>query len=91
MEQNNDNNHCQCDVCLKCGEFEKHIKNVNDKETAQWFCNLFEHLNNVENDLDAHKIYDKNLRTLYPKIWKEVTTIRPLSKDDAQFPEIQLK
>jgi len=83
--------HCECSVCIRVREFREYIEHVNGLEAKVWFDNLFCHLNDVENDLDAYKMYEKNLKTLYPKIWREVTTVKPLDVNDAEFPEIQLK
>lgn len=82
---------CNCEYCLRNEQYSKKIKSISDYETRVWFEEMYDKLNAVEEDLSAYKIYISNLKNLYPKIWKEVTTVKILSKDEAKFPEIQLK
>lgn len=81
---------CECWVCNRSRAFSKHLEKVEDKEAKNFFQDLFEGLYETEEELDCHKIYSENLHTLYPRIWKEVTTLQKLKRDDAEFPEKQL-
>lgn len=81
---------CSCDICKRSRIFKKHLKQIKDPEAIEWFENFFGYVYELEEDLCAYEIYQKNLKTLYPRIWKEVTTIQSLSKDEAEFPEKQL-
>ena len=81
---------CQCGICQRSREFRKHLEAVTNLDAKAFFNDLFNYIYEVEEDLECHKIYSKNLKTLYPRIWKECTTIQPLSKDEAEFPEKQI-
>lgn len=91
MEIKNDRKEpCQCAVCNRSREFKKHLETVTDPDAKLFFDNLFNYLYEVEEEVDCQNIYLKNLRTLYPRVSKEITTLETLHRDDADFPEKQL-
>ncbi len=81
---------CDCKHCIRSKEFKKNIELVENIDAQKWFKELFQYLYELEEDLECHKIYALNLKTLYPKISKEVSTIKKLTRDEAEFPEKQL-
>lgn len=81
---------CTCELCNRSREYKKYIELVENLEAKKWFTELYNYLYELEEDLACHKIYAENLRTLYPRISKEVSTIKTLTKDEAEFPEKQL-
>lgn len=81
---------CDCTFCKFSREFEYHLTKIPDEKTVRWFRSFFEQYCGIEEDLEVHKIYQKNLFTLYPRIWNETTTIVTLNKDNARFPQIQI-
>ncbi len=56
----------------------------------EWFERIQDTLCGLEESIACYKIYQENLKALYPKIYKEVTTLRKLEKDEACFPEKQI-
>lgn len=81
---------CECLVCQRSRIFKQHLDTVTNLEAKQWFEDFFNYVYEVEEDLECQKIYEKNLKALYPRIWKEVTTLQKLTKDEAEFPEKQI-
>ena len=81
---------CECELCLRSREFKKYLNNITDPETKQWFERIQDTLFGLEESIECYKIYQENLKALYPKIYKEVTTLRKLEKDEACFPEKQI-
>ena len=81
---------CICELCVRGREYKKYIELIENHEAKKWFINLYNYLYEIEEDLECHKIYASNLRTLYPRISKEISTIKHLTKDEAEFPEKQL-
>jgi hypothetical protein len=81
---------CDCAICNRSRKFKKHLETVTDKDAKNFFEDIFNYLYEVEEERDCFKIYSENLHNLYPRIWKEVTTIQKLHRDDAEFPEKQL-
>jgi hypothetical protein len=83
-------NSCECGNCARSKEFRKHIETVVDRDTKIFFENLFGYLYEIEEDIECQNIYLKNLKTLYPRIYKEITTLEILHRDNAEYPEEQL-
>ncbi len=81
---------CECTICLRSREYKKYLNNITDQETKQWFERIQDTLCGLEESIACYKIYQENLKVLYPKIYKEVTTLRKLEKDEACFPEKQI-
>lgn len=81
---------CECEFCVRTRAFELHLQLIEDPNIRDWFKSFFEYTMEIEEDLACYKVYLRNLKTLYPKIWKEVHTIKHLERNDAQFPEKQL-
>jgi len=90
MEVKEENKPCQCDICNRSRAFAKHLKTITDPDAKSFFNNLFGILYDIEEEVEIQKIYLKNLKTLYPKIYREITTLETLHRDDAEFPEKQL-
>lgn len=84
------NDTCNCPLCIRTRNYREQLEKIPDPEVAEWFKDFYSYVCGVEEDLECYKIYNKNLKTLYPKIWNETTTIQPLEKDDAKYPERQL-
>jgi len=81
---------CCCSLCTRTRDYNYYLNKIQDQETAEWFKDFYGHVCMLEEDLESYKIYNDNLKTLYPKIWKETNTIETLHKDDAKYPERQL-
>lgn len=81
---------CDCELCQRSREFKKYSEMIENQDAKKWFINLYSYLHEIEEDLECYKIYAKNLRTLYPRISNEVSTIKHLTKDEAEFPEKQI-
>ena len=83
-------NKCSCKLCERSKVFKKHLDTIDNKEAKEWFEDFMGYVYELEEDFDCYRIYNENLKTLYPKIWKETRTVETLSKDNAQFPKRQI-
>ena len=81
---------CSCDVCERSKEFKRHLENVTNEESKQWFSDIFNHLLEVEEDSTFMDIVKKNLRVLYPNIYKEVFTVHDLTTPGGITSKIKL-
>lgn len=91
MELKNDRKElCQCAVCKRSRKFRKYLETVTDTDAKLFFDNLFNYLYEVEEEVECQNIYLKNLKTLYPRISKEITTLEILRSGQAEYPEKQL-
>lgn len=81
---------CECEFCVRTRAFEHQLTMIDNPDIRKWFESFYEYVMGIEEDLSCEQVYMQNLKKLYPRIWKEVRTIKPLEKDDAQFPEKQI-
>lgn len=81
---------CDCEFCTRNRTFTKHLNNITDESTKEWFSDFYNYVCELEENLVCYKIYNRNVKTLYPRIWKETTTVQKLEKNDAEFPEKQI-
>lgn len=78
---------CPCPLCTRNRVYHTHLNSIESEEARKFFTSLYDRLNFIEEELDVTNIYLKNLKNLYPKVHKEVCTIRELSPEDSNFPE----
>lgn len=78
---------CPCPICVRSRAFTKHLNSIESEEARKYFENLYEHIHCVEEDLEIQKIYLSNLKTLYPKVYKEISTLRKLKPEESNYPE----
>jgi len=78
---------CDCKICVRHREFKKHIATIEDKEAKMFFENLFGYIYDVEEESEFLELYQRNLKMMYPQIYKEMHTVTPLTKGEEQFPE----
>ena len=81
---------CECEDCKRSRTFKKHLSTIDNIDAKEFFENIFGYLYEIEEEIDCQNIYLKNLRTLYPRIHKEITTLEILVKDNAEYPEKQI-
>lgn len=81
---------CNCTICVRTRNYKKLLEKISDPSIAEWFNDFYSYVCELEEEIECYKIYQKNLRNLYPKIWNETTTIKLLERKDAEFPEKQL-
>lgn len=81
---------CVCEVCVQYREFKKNLEKISDPLVRAWFEEFYSSYCEKDEELSCYRLYNDNLKRRYPKIWKEVTTMKYLDKDDAEFPEKQL-
>lgn len=64
---------CDCQLCQRSREFKKHLNDsVTTKSAQEFFISLFEHLYEVEEELDFKNIYLSNLKKNYPEIYCKI-------------------
>lgn len=51
---------------------------------------LFDHIYDIEEELNVFNIYMDNLKRLYPEVYNEIKTLNKLEKSDAKFVEYTL-
>lgn len=81
---------CECEVCVHHREFKLMLETINNPIAKAWFEDFYGAYYEKDVELSCFKLYNDNLKRMYPKIWKEVTTMEYLDRDDAQFPEKQM-
>ncbi len=81
---------CTCDVCMRYREYKLFLERIPDQATRSYFEEFYSFHAEIDETLSCYRHYNDNLRRMYPRIWKEVTTLTYLDKDDAEFPEKQL-
>ena len=81
---------CDCEICVRHRELKMMLARISDPIARGWFEDFYSSFCEVEETLSCYKLYNDNLKRMYPKIWNEVTTLKYLDRDEAQFPEKQL-
>lgn len=81
---------CECEVCVQHRQFKAMLETVNDPIAKAFFEDFYSAFCELGEELSCYKLYNDNLKRVYPKIWKEITTMKYLDRDDASFPEKQL-
>ncbi|WP_298752159.1 hypothetical protein [uncultured Arcobacter sp.] len=53
---------CTCWICERSREFEKHLKNVTDQTSVEFFEKIFNHLYDVEEELEWYRKISKEVK-----------------------------
>jgi len=81
---------CNCKICVRTRKFKAVLKRVTNDEDKKFLETLFDSLNDLEDEMDYLEIYLENLRTLYPKVYREIHTVEKLKNGDENFPELNV-
>ena len=81
---------CDCWICIRSRDFKIHIATVENEDAKKFFEAMYSHLFSVEEESDCLKLYQENLKNIYPRIFKEVRTLDRLVPGNELFPEINI-
>jgi len=81
---------CNCKICVRTRKFKDVLKRIVNDEDKIFLEALFDSLNYLEDEMDYLKMYLENLRTLYPKVYREIHTVEKLKNGDENFPELNV-
>lgn len=54
-------------------EFRQYLKKITDPVIYEWLNDFYGYVCEIEEDLEREKIYNNNIKKLYPNIWKETS------------------
>jgi len=81
---------CNCRLCERSRAFKKYLETVSDQDAKKFFETLYGVMQDVEEEIDCLKSYQDNLKRIYPKIYREMHTLKKLEKGNEKFPEINI-
>jgi predicted CoA-binding protein len=81
---------CDCKLCIRNTEFTIQLAKIADAESRKFFSQMYNELGDIEEELEIVKIYQRNLRETYPKIYRECKIIGRIEPGTEKHPELNI-